>query len=155
MSQDVNFATAGTSVFVAESQVFAPERSSLDELMNRLLVNGVNGMGLRSVKLTSRTPSITAPEMVIKTLTALNVMGALTPRSAQNVANKMMQLEIPAFPEKGQEGYEEWMDSPIQLSLRSSEPENTHDEQSVKDNKIKDTEEEGDVSPSRPKNGEQ
>lgn len=150
MSQDVNFATATTSVFVAESQVFAPERSVLDELLNRLLVNGKNGLGLRSAKLTSRTPSITSPDMVIKTLTALNVMGALTPRNAQAVANRMLQLEIGTYPEKGQDGYEEWMDQPMPLSMRSK----THDEQNSKDDAVKDTEETGDLV-TQPKNGEQ
>lgn len=154
MSQDVNFATATTSVFVAESQVFAPERSRLDEILNRTLINGVYGLGLKTAKLTSRTPSITAPELVIKTLTALNVMGAVTPRSAQSVANKMLQLEIGAYPEDGQEGYEEWMDQPMPLTLRGT-VENTQNEQANKTDQIKDTEVEGDVLPSRPKNGEQ
>lgn len=151
MSQDVNFATASTSVFVAESQVFAPERSVLDEMLNRLLVNGVWGLGLKTAKLTSRTPSITAPEMVIKTLTALNVMGALTPRSAQTVANKMLQLEIGTYPEKGEDGYEEWMDQPITLSLRDAK---TQEGQSVKDDKVKELEDTGDTQ-TQPKNGEQ
>lgn len=152
MSQDVNFATATTSVFVAESQVFAPERSKLDETLNRLLVNGLWGMGLKTAKLVSRTPSITAPEMVIKTLTALNVMGAVTPRSAQGVANKMLQLEVGTYPEKGQPGYEEWMDQPIQMTLGEQK---SHNEQAAKDEATKDVEQEGDVGPSQPKNGEQ
>ena len=152
MSQDVNFATATTSVFVAESQVFAPERSKQDELLNRLLVNGLWGLGLRTVKLVSRTPSITAPEMVIKTLTALNVMGAVTPRSSQKVANQMLQLELPEYPKKGAEGYEEWMDMPLTLTTGAAK---THAEQEAKDDKVKETEEEGDIAPNRPKNGSQ
>lgn len=154
MSQDVNFATASTSVFVAESQVFAPERSMLDDQLNRALVNGVNGLRLRTAKLTSRTPSITAPEMVIKTLTALNVMGALTPRTAQSVANKMMQLEIGEYPKPGEDGYEEWMDQPMPMTLRGT-TEHTQAEQGNKSEAVKDTEESGDVGPSQPKNGEQ
>lgn len=113
MSQDVNFATANVSAFIAESQVFAPERSKIDEVLNKLLVNGRTGLGLVSVKLVSRTPSITSPDMVIKTMTMLNVMGALTPRSAQTMANKMLQIEMEPYPLKGQPGYEEWMDKPI------------------------------------------
>lgn len=151
MSQDVNFATATTSVFVAESQVFAPERSLLDEGLNRLLVNGIWGLGLRTVKLTSRTPSITSPEMVVKTLTALNVMGALTPRSSQAVANRMLQLEVGTYPEKGEDGYEEWMDKPITMSLN---PEKSQDEQSVKDSNTKKTEADGEVD-TVPKHGEE
>ena len=118
MSQDVNFATANVSAFIAEAQVFAPERSKIDETMNKLFVNGRSGLQLRTAKLTSRTPAITMPEMVIKTMTALNVMGALTPRRAQAIANKMLQIEIEPYPQKGEAGYEEWMDRPITFAQR-------------------------------------
>lgn len=152
MSQDVNFATATTSVFVAESQVFAPERSVLDELLNRLMVNGKNGMQLKTAKLTSRTPSITSPEMVVKTLTALNVMGAVTPRTAQLVSNKMLQLELTQYPERGEDGYEEWMDKPITVSMGDQK---RRDAQAAKDASLKATEATGNVQQSRPKNGAQ
>lgn len=151
MSQDVNFATATTSVFVAESQVFAPERSMVDELLNRLLVNGKNGLALRTAKLTSRTPSITSPEMVIKTMTALNVMGALTPRSAQGMSNKMLQLESTPYPAKGEDGYQEWMDQPIALSLGGRK---TQDGQKQKTEPIKQLEATGNTN-TQPKNGSQ
>lgn len=113
MSQDVNFATANVSAFIAESQVFAPERSKIDEILNKIIVNGRTGLGLLTVKLTSRIPTITSPDMVIKSMTMLNVMGAMTPRSAQSMANKMLQIEMTPYPEKGQDGYEDWMDRPI------------------------------------------
>jgi PBSX family phage portal protein len=154
MSQDANYATANVSVFVAESQVFAPERSRLDGRINRLLINGPNGLQLRTCKLTSRTPSITSPEMVVKTMTALNVMGALTPRSAQAVANRMLQLEVGTYPEKGEPGYAPWMDKPIILETKGA---TTHDAQNQKTdgvNGIK-AQEEGNVGLDRPKNGEQ
>lgn len=152
MSQDVNFATATTSVFVAESQVFAPERSKNDEILNKLLINGPNGMRLKSAKLTSRTPSITSPEMVVKTLTAGNVMGAVTPRSAQKVMNKMLQLELPEYPEKGEAGYEEWMDQPMVMGVQAQK---THAAQNLKSDENKDVEDTGDVSASQPKHGEE
>jgi PBSX family phage portal protein len=113
MSQDVNFATANVSAFIAESQVFAPARQQIDEMLNKQLVNGLRGLNMRSCKVTSRTPSITSPDMVVKTLTALNVMGAVTPRSAQLIANKMLQVELPQYPKKGEADYDEWMDLPI------------------------------------------
>ena len=159
MSQDVNFATASTSAFVAESQVFAPERDKIDQILNKLLVSGTRGLNLKTVKLVSRTPSITSPEMVIKTLTALNVIGAITPRAAQTASNKVLQTEIPAYPEKGAEGYEDWMDRPIALSLKASgatqDPQATHDEQNLKDQGTKDVEGDGDVAAKAPKNGQQ
>lgn len=159
MSQDVNFATASTSAFVAESQVFAPERSKLDQILNKLLIGGINGLKLASCKLVSRTPSITSPEMVIKTLTALNVIGAITPRAAQTISNKVLQTEITPYPAKGAEGYEDWMDKPITLSMKSgASPDGgaaTHDEQNLKDDQLKETEGSGNVGAKQPKNGQQ
>lgn len=159
MSQDVNFATASTSAFVAESQVFAPERNKVDQTLNKLLVNGVNGLKLSSVKLVSRTPSITSPEMLIKTLTALNVIGSVTPRSAQTVSNKVLQTELTPYPSKGEDGYEEWMDKPISMSIKSgASPDGgaaTHDQQALKDAATKALEGNGNVGDSAPKNGQQ
>lgn len=118
MSHDITFASANVSVFVAESQVFAPARQRIDDILNKQLVNGDAGMALKSVKLVSRTPSITSPEMIIKTMTALNVMGAVTPRSAQGVANKLLQMELVEYPKPGDALYEEWMDKPIVFAQR-------------------------------------
>lgn len=149
--------TASTSAFVAESQVFAPERSKTDQQLNKLLINGANGLKLGSVKLVSRTPSITSPEMLIKTLTALNVIGSVTPRSAQTVSNKVLQTELTPYPEKGDEGYEEWMDRPISMSVKAgAAPDGgaaTHDQQALKDNATKALEGGGNVGPTIPKHG--
>ena len=152
MSQDVNFATASTSAFVAESQVFAPERQRNDAKLNRFLVNGQDGLKLTTVRLVGRTPLISSPEMTVKTLTALNTMGAVTPRSAQTVANKMLQLELKPYPEKGEEGYEKWMDEPILLATKG---QSTHDAQNQKTDAQKQTEATGIVEQTPPKNGEQ
>lgn len=159
MSQDVNFATASTSAFVAESQVFAPERVKIDGALNKMFVNGINGMKLATVKLVSRVPSITSPEMLIKTLTALNVMGAVTPRSAQKTANKVLQTELEPYPEKGKEGYEEWMDAPIAFAIKQgAAPDGgtaEHDDQNQKTDKVKDAEATGNVEQDVPKHGQE
>jgi PBSX family phage portal protein len=159
MSQDVNFATANVSAFIAESQVFGPERSRIDEILNKQIVNGKRGLNLRTCKLVSRTPAITSPDMTIKTLTALNVMGAITPRRAQQVANKMLQLEIEPYPIKGEDGYEEWMDKPIVFEAKKGTDPNggtgTHAEANQKPDDLKDDEAEGNINPKRPKNGAQ
>lgn len=160
MSQDVNFATASVSAFLAESQVFAPARDVIDEIMNKRFTNGQRGLGHTTVKLTSRTPSITSPDMVLKTLTALNVMGAVTPRSAQAIANRMLQVELEQYPKKGEEGYEPWMDKPIIFEAKQStggdgEQSNTHEEQQQKDDATKKTEADGNIAQRAPKNGDQ
>lgn len=161
MSQDVNFATASVSAFIAESQVFAPARDQIDEALNKNIIGGTRGLGMKSCKLTSRTPSITSPDMVIKTLTALNVMGAVTPRKAQAIANKMLQLEMDPYPQKGQEGYEEWMDRPIVVTgweMRGNKADGgllDHISQAAKDAEAKDIEDTGQIAQKRPKNGKQ
>lgn len=164
MSEDVNFATANTSVFVAESQVFGPARVKIDNVLNKMFVNGKDGLRLTTCKLVSRIPAITSPEMLIKTLTALNVMGAVTPRQAQKAANKVLQVEIEQYPEKGEEGWESWMDVPLSVSqlkkaaaaTQQTDPTgNSQEEQEQKDQDIKDVEDDGDVSKRPVKHGQE
>jgi PBSX family phage portal protein len=152
-STEQNYANAQIAIFTADSQVFGPARCEIDEILNKAIVWSDRGLGLRSCKLVSRIPAISSPETTIKSLTALNVMGAVTPRSAQMIANKILQMEIPDFPQKGEDGYEAWMDEPIQLAKAASAPENTHDEQAGKTQAIKDTEAEGNPGFQRPENG--
>lgn len=152
LSQDVTFATANVSTFVAESQVYAPERQQFDETYNKKLVNGPFGLALRTCKLASRVPAITNPEMLVKSLTALNVMGAITPRMANEMANKVLQLEVPPYPAIGEDGYEEWMDKPIVFVTRGTA---SQDGQDQKDAKTKQIEGSGDVSPASPEHGQE
>lgn len=98
---------------IMETTVFAPERNKIDEKLNKGIVNSRYGMRLLSTKLVSRTPAISSPDQFIRALTALNVMGAVTPRSAQQAANKALQIEVQEYPAKGEDGYEDWMDQPI------------------------------------------
>jgi PBSX family phage portal protein len=161
LSQDVTFATANVSAFIAEIQVFSPERRQYDEIYNKTIVTGSMGLGLKTCMLRSKAPQITNPEMLIKALTALNVMGAVTPRTAVEVANRVMQTNLPQYPEEGEEGYEEWMDQPMPITSKEAgagarqAPGNTQDEQRGKSQGVKDIEDDGDVGPSSPENGQQ
>lgn len=148
-ADQVNFATASTSLYIAETQVFEPERAVHDEFLNKRFVNHPKGLNLKTVCLQSRGPRVTNPDQVIKTLTAVNVMGGLTPRTAIDLVNETMQLSIPKLPEKGAEGWEEWMDMPISLSQRmaivtdtqqTGQGDSTHSGQAGKTGKIKSTE---------------
>jgi capsid portal protein len=147
-----NFATANVAMFAAESQVFAPEREETDEFLNNRVVFSRLGLRLQTVKLKSRTPSITSPEGLVKTLTALNVMGAVTPRSAQKIANTTLQFEIEEYPARGEEGWEEWMDRPLVLTTGAAK---THNDQASKTDAVKSTEQTGNTAPSQPKHGEE
>ena len=163
LSQDVTFATANVSAFVAETQVYVPQRSYFDETYNKRFVNHSAGLNLKTVKLRSKSPVITNPETLIKSLTALNVMGAITPRIALDAANKILQIDLPPYPKKGEPEYEDWMDRPIIFSTGKSgntgiDPAgsgNTHDSQAQKDEAMKALEAEGDVSFQQPENGSQ
>lgn len=156
LSQDVTFATANVSMYIAEAQVYAPERTLNDEMYNKFLVHNPAGLGLKTVALRSRNPTITNPEAFIKSLTALNVMGAVTPRSAQKAFSSVLDTDIDEYPEKGEEGYEEWMDQPIALTLRTATGyDGNHDEQALKDNDVKKIEEEGDPAPRSPEHGQE
>jgi len=151
MGADANYANSQVAVALAESQVFGPDRSELDEILNKKVFIGANGMKMKSVRIVSRVPAITSPETTIKALTALNVMGAVTPRTAVESANTFLQAELPEYPEKGQDGYEEWMDQPIQVFLKSAAT--THNEQATKDAEAKKLEAGGDISQQQPEHG--
>lgn len=162
MSQDVTFATANVSAYLAETQVFAPERADLDEFLNKRLILNPDGMGLTTCRIESKGPSVTNPEQVTKTLTALNAMGGVTPRTSIDMVNEYMQLSLPQYPEKDQEGYEEWMDIPYLLGQRmfagtqqTGEGENTHDNANNTDNKVAETEDTGVTEPEGVENGQQ
>ena len=157
MSQDINYATANVSTFVAETQVFSPERAAKDEILNNLLVNGPQGLNLKTVKLVSRGPAVTNPEQVVKAMTALNVMGAITPRDAVTVANQELQLRLPQYPAENEEGWEPWMDAPLSLEMKrkggSTKPPRDNIEQDFKDEDIKEIEEDGDIGFKQPEHG--
>lgn len=152
LSQDVTFATARVSAFIAESQVYRPARDAIDEILNKKLVNGEQGLHLKTVKLQSRVPSITDAENLIKSLTALNTMGAITPRMANETASRVLQIELPAYPEKDTEGWEEWMDKPILFVTRGVK---SQEGQEGKDAETKQREKDGDVGMKKPENGDE
>jgi hypothetical protein len=88
-------------------------------------------------------------------------MGAVTPRSAIDAVNETFQLNLPQYPKEDEEGYEEWMDVPLSIGQRmvltrtqqTGEGDNTHDEQSTKDQDIKDREEDGEINPEAVEHG--
>lgn len=164
LSQDVTFATANVSAFIAETQVYQPERVRYDEIYNKKFVNHPQGLNLKTVCLRSRTPAITNPETLIKSLTALNVMGAITPRKALVAANSILQFNLEPYPEKGEEGYEDWMDKPIIFVAKGDSGStgidpagmgHSQDGQSQKDQQTKQLEQDGIVEPKQPENGNQ
>lgn len=157
LSQDITFATANVSTFVAETQVFSAMRGFYDEIYNKKIVQHSLGLKLKTCKLESKAQAITNPEQVVKALTALNVMGAVTPRQAIEIANESLQVSLKQYPKEGEKDYEEWMDQPIQLTIKETGSRSLGDQDSSrqKDSKTKETEKDGDVSAKSPENGQQ
>src|SRR5258706_645184 len=157
MAESATYATARVSAFIAESQIFLPLRNTFDEIYNKSIINSDYGLGLKTCKLKSRVPLIVDPETIIKSLTAINVMGGITPRVISDSANQLLQIDLPPYPEKDTDGYEEWMDKPLPLSLQGATPDtpSTHLEQNQKDPLIKDIEATGDISQRLPEHGQE
>lgn len=155
--------TANVSVYLAEVQVFRPERADHDEWFNMNFVNNPKGLNLKTVKLESRGPSNTNPDQLVKTLTATNVMGGITPRSSIDAINETFSLNLPQYPEKEEEGYETWMDMPLALGQKilmaatqqTGEGENDDDDQDKKDQDIKDREKDGETNPEPVEHGQE
>lgn len=152
LSQDVTFATANVSSFLVESQVYAPERRRYDEVYNKLLVGHVRGLGFKTVMLASKVPAITNSQELIKSLTALNVMGALTPRTALDTANRILEIKLPQYPEKGSADYGEWMDLPIIFITKGTQ---SQDGQGQKTDEMKRDQITGNVQGNNPENGDE
>jgi PBSX family phage portal protein len=162
LSQDITFATANVSTFVAETQVFGPERTKYDEVWNKRFVQHPQGLNLKTVALRSKSPVVTNPEILIRSLTALNVMGAVTPRLARIAANDILQINLDPYPEKGDEGYEPWMDEPLIFATKTNSGNegidpagkgNTHAGQEIKPDDVKELELDGDPSMQAPEHG--
>lgn len=162
LSQDITFATANVSTFVAETQVFGPERAKYDEVWNKRFVQHPQGLNLKTVVLRSKSPVVTNPEILIRSLTALNIMGAVTPRLARIAANDILQINLDPYPEKEEEGYEPWMDKPLIFATKTNSGNegidpagkgNTHAGQKIKPDDVKALEQDGDPSMQAPEHG--
>lgn len=151
-SQEQNFATARVSAYITESQVYLPLRNMFDEIYNKRLFNSPLGLGLKTCRVQSQVPLTSDPDTLIKSFTALNVMGALTPREANRLGNQVLQLDLTPYPEVGSEGWEPWMDAPILLATKGVSPDAA---QNAKDAQTKSVEATGTVSPQQPENGNQ
>lgn len=146
-----NYASVQVSIFVAEMQVFTPERTLHDSFLNNRLVNNDKGLGLKTVRLKSQAPSLTTPEKLVQAFTAFNVMGAITPRDSVDLFKEVTQIQLPQYPNQDEEGYAPWMDEPSYLLGRNRQ----HEDQQRKTPEIKDTEETGDISFSYPEHGQE
>lgn len=95
-SQDYSHAAVKTSYEVAEGQVFGPERSDTDEVLNHVLLKP---HGVKYWELRSNAPRIADQEEVNAAIKTFNEVGAMTPNVAIGLANEQFDLKIPMIEE--------------------------------------------------------
>ena len=112
-AEDYTRATAEASLTVAETQVFSPERATVDDTFNTKLLLDENGEPPRYWRMRSNPAKMTSPESVMEALKVFNELGALTPNIAIGLANEMFNLNI-------EEIEEDWGSMPFQMGLQSA-----------------------------------
>lgn len=93
-SQDYTRSTAETSRRLADEQVFAPERNSFDNWINRILFPH---MGIVYHKFKSNSPNTTDNSELVKILAGAEKTGGMTPRRADMVLQDILGQELPPF----------------------------------------------------------
>lgn len=110
--KDFNRATADAALEFAEQQVFAPERSEFDFIVNRkILVD----MGVRFWKFASLTPTVKDSEKLAGIIRDLVTCGVLTPEEARELCNDVFNKELPRLDA-------EWVKQPLELTLAGLAP---------------------------------
>ena len=91
-SDDYTRATAGSSMTVAENQIFGPERNKVDDMFNDKILAPFRPVFWR---MRSLAPQLTDPEQIVNAISSLNEVGAMTPNVAIGLANELFDLRIP------------------------------------------------------------
>lgn len=91
---DYSRATAESSRRLADEQVFAPERTEFDEIMNRLIFPE---MGVIYHRFKSNTPNTTDNTQLVKILAGSEKTGGMTPRIARYMLEDILGVDLPDF----------------------------------------------------------
>jgi len=108
-AEDYTRASALASMLTAENQVFAPERTSFDDLMNRFVLFTYRP---KFWKFKTLAPSLNEPQSLATMLKAFGDQGALTPNVVIKIANKMLDSQIEPI-------VEDWGNAPFNYILAS------------------------------------
>lgn len=100
----MSYNTAIASINAAEQQVFIPERSEFDEVINAKIIR--EGLGVDLWEYKSSGPQITGSDEITKGVRAFADAGAMTVNYAIELANRAYGLEISKVPHA-------WADLPI------------------------------------------
>jgi capsid portal protein len=94
---DYSRSTAESSRRLADEQVFGPERTEFDEVVNRLLFPE---MGVIYHKFKSNTPNTTDNTQLVKILGGSEKTGGMTPRIARFMLEDILGIDLPDFAPK-------------------------------------------------------
>lgn len=111
-SDDYTRATAEASLIIAEAQVFAPERRTIDDMFNNKLLLDENNEPLKYWKFRSNPPRMSGASDKLDALHTLNELGAITPNIAIGMANELFDLNLAEI-------IDEWGNYPFSLILQT------------------------------------
>lgn len=107
-AEDYTRASAFASMITAEQQIFQPERSSFDDMMNQKILRTYRP---KYWKFKSGGIPIVDPDVMGNMILALDETGALTPNAVIKIANRVLGVEIKPVAE-------DWGDFPFQATLQ-------------------------------------
>lgn len=107
-AEDYTRASAFASMVTAEQQIFQPERTGFDDLMNNKILRTYRPKYWRYK---SGGIPIVDPEVLGNMILALDETGALTPNAVIKIANRVLGVEIKPVTE-------DWGDFPFQATLQ-------------------------------------
>jgi PBSX family phage portal protein len=91
---DYSRSTAESSRRLADEQVFSPERTEFDEIMNRMIFPEMNVI---FHKFKSNTPNTTDNTQLVKILGGSEKTGGMTPRIARFMLEDILGIDLPDF----------------------------------------------------------
>jgi PBSX family phage portal protein len=100
ISADMNRAVADTARRLADEQIFAPERTEFDAIINRKILPA---MGIIYHEYRSNTPNTTDNGQLVRILGGSEKTGGMTPNIARAVLEDILGKDLPPFP-KGFDG---------------------------------------------------
>lgn len=126
LNEDYNFATAYTTYMTAEAQVFQPERTEFDEMINLTIMPLLKD----GYKFRSKPLSVKDVENQIKVLELMGTNGSADPNSMHDTLNEVGGLQVLAKEGLGEEEEEPEM-SPTEIMLAQAAQQAAADDQVI------------------------
>lgn len=95
VSNDYSYSTIQAARSLGDEQVFSPERSVIDDVINRFIFPE---MGIVYHSFKSNTPNTTDNVALVKIVAAAEKTGGMTPRIARSALEEILGMDLPPFP---------------------------------------------------------